>query len=521
MRIPGFLLAASLLTACGIEDSGVADGEGDAFTSADGKADGYDLTEAQALAVMRVAGSATVEQLKAAGLSSRVVTNLTAYRAGKDKRVGTTDDQAFDSLVELDAVSYVGPRTLEMLLAHADTSGALDEAALGRHDVSILIPLPTSGDLPWRATTAGRGGALLPRTVFDKIGRSVFSAVDDAQEYDALRVVAVRVDPCFTTALGSACQAQIRLVFQSLSVDRADGTNDGALHALYNLSADQFADVVSRLRALDADANDAYQPLGISPVLRKQGMSGAYAQALGALIAEYCGPTTLARMTFMTRTNSRQSQWQFGGFHVKAFAATGFPAAGPIQIVGTTLTEQVIGNGGFGGGIRYSINPGVAEAAGRDGGDATTMQSLSATQRKALAAWAVKQEAPLLTVPDTTDCASCHIAGHTSRTLEALDAALVTLDRGPRLIAGAEAVGDNLRAFGYFGSDPVISIRTANETPPCFALWRHHEAASATRIAPPRARARRMRRDRPRRRSLARRRGWRGVRRLCPQGRHQ
>ncbi len=459
-----FVVAASLVTACSIEDSGVEDGADEAFTSADGKADGYNLSEAQALGVMRVAANSTVAELKTAGLSSRVATNITNYVAGKDKRRGTADDQQFDSLVELDEIEYVGPRTLEMLLAMADTNGDVDPDALGRHDVSILVPLPASGDLPWRATTPGRGGALLPRTVFDRIGRPVFSSVPDDQEYDALRAVAIRVDPCFTTAIGSACQAQIRIVFQTLAADRTDGTNDGAIHALYNLNSDQFADVVARLRALDAEPNEAYQPLGVSPVLRAQGMSGAYARGIGALLAEYCGPATLARVTFVTRTLARQGQWEFGGLHVKAFADTGFPAAGTIEIVGSSETIQVLGNGGFGGGIRYSISPAVADSAGENGGDATTMQTLTATQRKALAAWAIKQESPVMTVPDTTDCASCHIAGHTSRTLEALDPALITLDRGPRFIGGAEAAGDNLRAFGYFFQDPVISIRSANET---------------------------------------------------------
>jgi hypothetical protein len=464
MRTAAYAVAVTLVAACGLEDSGVEDSEDAAFTSADGKADGYDLSEAQALAVMRAAAT-TAAELKEAGLSSRVATNISAYVAGKDKRAATADDQAFDSLAELDGIPYVGPRTLEMLLAHAETSGQLDADALGRHDVSILVPLPSSGDLPWRATTAGRGGALLPRTVFDRIGTQVFSAVPDAEEYDALRVVAIRIDPCFTVGLDTACQAQVRLVFQTLATDRADGTNDGAIHALYNLNADQFADVIGRLRAASAEQNEAYAPLGVSPALKAQGLNGSYGKALGELIAEYCGPATLARMTFMTRTLARQSSWEFGGFHIKAFPMTGFPAAGPIEIVGTqNLTSQIVGNSGFGGGIRYSINPGVADAAGANAGNAGTIGTLTATQRKALAAWAFKQEAPLMVVPDTTDCASCHIAGHTTRTLEQIEPALVTLDRGPRFIGGAETVGDNLRAFGYFGSDAVISIRTANET---------------------------------------------------------
>ncbi|MEO8500532.1 MAG: hypothetical protein ABI565_06425 [Vicinamibacteria bacterium] len=33
-----------------------------------------------------------------------------------------------------------------------------------------------------------------------------------------------------------------------------------------------------------------------------------------------------------------------------------------------------------------------------------------------------------------------------------------------RLIGGSERDNENLRAFGYFGADPAISQRTANET---------------------------------------------------------
>ena len=461
--VPTIIATCIYLTGCAGDD-GIEDGETDDFTSADGKADGYDLSEPQALAVMELAGTLTEAQLKSdAGVASRAARAIATYRAGADRRLGTADDQAFDSLVELDALAYVGPRTLENLLASAETRGVLDEGALGRHDVSILVPVPATGDLPWKASLPGKGGALLPKSAFDKIGRSVFNAVPEPGEYDALRVVAVRFDPCFTTSLTAACQPQVRLVFQAL--DGEGGTFDGAVHALYNLSADQHADVVARLRALEdkAPQNRAYAPLGINPALKAQGMTGAYATGLAKIITDHAGPATLARMTFVTRTLARQGQWELGGFHIKATAATGFPAPGAIKIIGNE-TLQVLGNGGFGGGHRYTITPDLADPAGRTGTDSLAIPALSATAKKQLSAWALAQQSPLATVPDTTDCSSCHIAGHVSNALEAADPRLVSLDRGPRVIAGAERTGDNLRSFGYFGAEPVIAIRTANET---------------------------------------------------------
>jgi hypothetical protein len=451
MRSIGYCLAGLLLAACATD--GLEDYENDRFTS--GKADGYELTEAEALAVMKLAG-APEATLREAGVASRAAANIAKYVAGKDGRRGTADDQTFDSLEELDGIAYVGPHTLDALLAAAD----VDPKALGRHDVSVLVPLPTSGDLPWTAAMPGRGGAVLPKTVFAQIGRSVFNAVDDAAEYDALRIVGVRFDPCFTTSLTSACQPQIRLVLQALDADQ--GTSDGAVHALYNLSAADFVDVTARLRAMSPPQNRTYTRLGVSPALQAQGMTGEYATALGKLIADYCGPATLARMTFVTRTNSRQGQWELGGFHVQAFSATGFPAPGPIKIAGETL--QVINNAGFGVSFRYGITPAPIDAVGSTGLDGTAIGSLSATQKTQLSAWAFKQEAPVLSVPDTTDCASCHIAGHVSNALEAVDPKFATLDRGPRAIGEMEDAGDNLRAFGYFFKAPMVSIRTANET---------------------------------------------------------
>jgi hypothetical protein len=447
------LLAASLLAACAT-DAGIEDGENDAFTSADGKTDGYSLTEAEALAVMRVASEATPAELDTV-LSSRAMKAIEAYRA---------TGQIFDSLQELDAVPYVGPRTLDALLELAQATGRYDEEVLGRHDISILVPLPASGDLPWKASMAARGGALLPRTVFDRIGHSIFREIADTAEYDALRVVGIRFDPCFTTSLTSACQPQIRVVFQSLSgSDRADGTNDGAVHALYNLGAQDFAAAIGKLRQLDAPQNRAYQPLGVSPALSAQGMTGTYARGLAEILATYAGPDTLARMTFMTRTDARQSSWQLGGFHVKANAATGFPAAGPIDILGSSETLQVIANQGFGS-FNFVVTPSIADSAGTAGLSIFSLRQLTATQRKTVAAWALKQESPTKTVPDTTDCASCHVAGHTTNALGTIDPSLVSFDQGPRAIGASDTQGDNLRAFGYFGKDAMVSIRTANET---------------------------------------------------------
>ena len=459
------LLAAisAAAPACVEDAGGIEDGADEAFADDAGKADGYSLSEAQATAVMAAADGLTLDQLKsAAGLSSRVAGNIAAYVAGVDKRAGTADDQKFDSLEELDAIPYVGPQTLAALLDYAKGAGLVRADFLGRHDVSVLFPLTKANDRLMRASDAALGGALLPTSAFNKIGRSLVNTVDDAAEYDALRAFAVRFDPCFQTSIGGKCQAQIRVVFQTFDAS-AGSTNDGTIHALYNLTDAQFADVTTQLRAIAPSANKKYRPLGVSPALAAQGADGDYGTKLKAVVLSHAGAGNLARMTFMTRENARQGQWVFGGFHIKAEPATGFPAPGKIKIFGSNETEQTVNNHGFGS-FDWSITPQFAEADGRMATSAASLQTLAAKDKAKVYAWTQRQLSPSVHVPDTTDCASCHMANHPALKLEQADKKLPALDRGPRVAGASDMGGDNLRAFGYFFKDVVISVRAANET---------------------------------------------------------
>jgi len=57
------------------------------------------------------------------GLDRRAADNLIAHRDGTDGVVGTADDDPFDDVAEVDAVSWVGPSALDKLLAHARAGG--------------------------------------------------------------------------------------------------------------------------------------------------------------------------------------------------------------------------------------------------------------------------------------------------------------------------------------------------------------------------------------------------------------
>jgi phosphatidylserine/phosphatidylglycerophosphate/cardiolipin synthase-like enzyme len=120
------ILAAALLTAVpACVDSEVEDGINDPFPS--GKADGgIDEGSPEALGVLRLVNdpAETAATLKSgAKITSRVANNIVKHRNGADGTVGTGDDDKFDTLAELDAIPYVGPATLNALLARARALG--------------------------------------------------------------------------------------------------------------------------------------------------------------------------------------------------------------------------------------------------------------------------------------------------------------------------------------------------------------------------------------------------------------
>ena len=57
------------------------------------------------------------------GLDRRAAGNLISHRNGGDDLFGTTDDDLFGSVREVDAVRWVGPRSIEKVVSFADSFG--------------------------------------------------------------------------------------------------------------------------------------------------------------------------------------------------------------------------------------------------------------------------------------------------------------------------------------------------------------------------------------------------------------
>ena len=326
---------------------------------------------------------------------------------------------------------------------------------LSLNDVSVLFPAVPE---LWPATMPGRGGPLLSALDFADIKLSLVREVAETEEYASLRVVAVRFDPCFQRELAGPCQPQVRLVLQV--PDPAGGFFDGAVHALYAVPAAELPALVQALRALAAKApeNAAATQLGVSPALSAQGLDGPYGQGLKALVAQYAGTTSLVRMTFMTRTPARSGQWQFAGFEGDTkLVIAGLKPSATQQNVTRNIAHD----------YNYAVMPPFAEAVGRPGASGSGLRA-EVGDRADVHAWAIRQEDPRQHLPDTTDCASCHLSGRVAQHLEALDPSLATPElvasRVPRITNTGELDHDNLRAFGWFGRYPMVAQRTANET---------------------------------------------------------
>jgi phosphatidylserine/phosphatidylglycerophosphate/cardiolipin synthase-like enzyme len=137
----GFLaMAIGSVPAC-TDEAEVEDGIDDAFP--DGKADGgIEEGSPEALGVLALVNDRSLgaSGLKtAAGVTTRVATNITTHRNGPDGQPGTADDDGFDTLRELDAIPYVGPATLHALLDAARSRGLVASGA--RIDV-VFSPQP-------------------------------------------------------------------------------------------------------------------------------------------------------------------------------------------------------------------------------------------------------------------------------------------------------------------------------------------------------------------------------------------
>ena len=119
----------SSLTGC-VREADLGAGHGDA--SLEGTREGYGV-----LRLLNDGEGTTFAFLDdEVGLDRRAAMNLIAHRDGRDGRFGTRDDDLFDTIAEVDAVSYVGPAALATLAEFARLNDYVpgDDQLLGTFD---------------------------------------------------------------------------------------------------------------------------------------------------------------------------------------------------------------------------------------------------------------------------------------------------------------------------------------------------------------------------------------------------
>jgi hypothetical protein len=352
-----------------------------------------------------------------------------------------------------------------------DGGATFTDGGLDLNDVSWLLPLPAASQLDALLSLDANGGRgpLLPRALYDTLPGLV-AGEDPSAMYAKLRVVSIRIDPCFPATATGGCIKQLRLVAQPLFISQlTTSTDDGTVHLFFDLSDADFADATRTVWQLRALANGATtgQPLDVHPVMRAQGLRGTYATTLHAMVKRLCGAQNLSRLAFM-RLVQHDVAWRFGAFNVVGGALVEDPI--PRLNALTQQGVQEFGNTEFRSGELQPAPSGdqlsvlLSESELRLTDQRTFERAVTA---------ALRIEHPARSNPKTADCGSCHTASRAlsnARKERPVDLSAHE-DRyvaNPRFdLRRVDAIGDDprgMRAFGYFENLSAFSQRTINES---------------------------------------------------------
>jgi hypothetical protein len=366
----------------------------------------------------------------------------------------------------------------------ANPSGRLSGPRWSLNDVSILMPLPLEvrDDHLLRADSRGAKGELLSPDLFERVG--VLAAVNSREpgSYQSLRVVAIRVDPCFPGGdpLGHTCRRQIRLVWQPLETDPAGllTTVDAAVHTFYDLTENEFRSLLGdlytlKLRSAHTDLN---LPLQVHPVLAKEGMTGPFARALRETVLRHAGEGNLTRLTFM-RLHGASIIWIFGGFDIDRgmikkipiARVASFPMADTQTFLNRSLKSDDFRMSGF------APVPSGADTFNLLMKDSSKIDPVRDKHEIIESVMAIHRiENPDFHSPESVDCVSCHVAQPARHFalknfgafgMEKLAERFVyRSDLNLDNTSPVQANTRNIRGFGYFLRDPAISQRVINET---------------------------------------------------------
>lgn len=350
-------------------------------------------------------------------------------------------------------------------------------AAWDLNDVSYLMPLPTSiySDHMLHLESTGARGVLLPAKFLSSIPPlTVINTQDETAK--ALRVIAVRIDPCFPLPTPQSCQRQIRLIWQPLEVgprNRVQVT-DASLHSFYLLNETDFKNLMNDLSAWKSKFKIQTQglPLQIHPAWSRDGDNSVALAEFNGIVLKYAGLQNLMRVTAMVLRGTGD-MWAFQGFTVNQ-GKLELMRIPRIDRFAQVFVNQAMPSDHFENG---QINPAPA-------GDDTLNNVITDSGkfnsgfedllRKELRAM-YRIEDPKSFNPENTDCVSCHVsqparqwimANRTDLGIDNIWLNFSYKNARYNLSNQSANLGNTqiIRAFGYFNSDVAISQRVINES---------------------------------------------------------
>lgn len=369
---------------------------------------------------------------------------------------------------------------MKKIIATAVFFSVFNSYALEMNDISVLLPLPKSTqekDELIRPSTQGLGGEILGENAYSKVPSLVFGENRKTRAQNVF-ALGMRIDPCFQEGSGQQiCQKQIRIVWQPITDNFS--TIDAAYHSFYSLDEAQFRGLMGEMRELSKErGNRDGEALFIHPTISKEGLTGNYWKKMKQIILRYAGARNLSRLTVMTVSREKVENgkaWTFEGVNLANSKSSRVQATKMKMHGSQDYFQGFMLRGNDLNKFSYRFIP-------RFNGASVVKRFLvnsdhfkkSPDGDLGLALELVKLSNPRLNNPGTTDCMSCHTAKSiqddmTEHNSDFLSDASVTerIFKSRHNLSNLTPVkvsANNLRAFGYFQTQPILSQRVINET---------------------------------------------------------
>lgn len=353
------------------------------------------------------------------------------------------------------------------------------QAAWDLNDVSFLMPIPQKPleNSLLRMKTPARGGELLAERLVLKLPLLTLGMTQE-EAIEALRVMAVRIDPCFPLPTPLSCQPQIRLVWQPLEVNRRNQTQtvDATFHSFHVLSTGEFESLLKELQLWQKKfpAKTEQLPLQIHPAWAAEGDKSHALVEFQEIITRYAGMGNLTRLTMMVLRGAGD-MWAFAGFEMKAGELKMFPVPRlPNGQLSQGFVNMAVPADYFEGGGMSPI-PSGPDTLNTIVADSRVLDATSEEVIRQEIKAAYRIENPKNFTPENMDCVSCHVAqpaiqwalkSRSHLNLDQLWAPEIYKNTKYDLSNVSEELPNTqmVRAFGYFGRSIAISQRVINES---------------------------------------------------------